>query len=90
MEKMILLFVIIAGSLVFMLSLCKNKVESVLTFLMRSMMGLLGIYIVNRAFEYVGNDLMVGINGATVGMTGLLGLPGFVLLYALSYLFIKA
>ncbi len=85
MDKMILILIIVFGSGIFLLSLCKNKLETVLTFVLRILMGFLGIYIGNQILGQMGIDVMVGINAVTMGAIGILGLPGYALLYAIEF-----
>jgi len=47
-------------------------------------MGMAGIYLLDLIFKSRGYDINVGINGVTVLANGLLGLPGFILLYGLA------
>lgn len=60
-----------------------KKVESVINILLRGVFGGIGIYALNTIFQYVGLQAMVGINAKTIATIGVLGLPGFFLLYGI-------
>ena len=53
-------------------------------FVLRTCFGTAAIYLLNLALGLQGYSINVAINGATALTNGLLGLPGFLLLYGLS------
>ena len=78
---------IICGlALIFILSLCKNRKEFLVNVCLRVIFGILAIYLTNVALIQINTPIHVGINELTVGIIGLLGLPGFLLLYACAFI----
>lgn len=71
---------ILAAALV--LSLFSGRAKALLRFILRGAAGAAGIFIVDVLFSPIG--LSVGINFFTAGVTAVLGIPGFVLLYVLA------
>lgn len=64
--------------------LIKRRPDLLVDFVLRACMGMAGIYLLDLIFKSRGYDINVGINGITVLANGLLGLPGFILLYGLA------
>ncbi len=60
------------------------KKEWLLNVLMRSIFGIIAMYFINTALEGAGISLGVGINGATVLTSGILGIPGLAALYGIG------
>lgn len=60
------------------------KKEWFLNTLMRSIFGVIAIYFINAALASAGISLGVGINGATVLTSGILGIPGLAALYGIG------
>ena len=58
--------------------------EEILNFCLRGILGTIAIFFINAALERAGISLGVGINGATVLTTGILGFPGVLLLYGIN------
>lgn len=81
----ILLF--IGGFLVFLGSMGVDVIRLVLNFLARCLLGLVVIYIANYLLEYFGGNFAVNINEITICVSGILGIWGVILLYALQYYF---
>ena len=52
------------------------KKEWILNVILRSIYGVIAIYFINAALAGAGISLGVGINGATVLTSGILGIPG--------------
>lgn len=63
--------------------MCMKK-EWILNAVMRSIFGIIAIYFINAALAGAGISLGVGINGATVLTSGILGLPGLAALYGIG------
>jgi inhibitor of the pro-sigma K processing machinery len=76
---------VIAVCLVFIV-ICaiRKRPELIVNFGLRSCIGIVGIYIVNMILKSKGYDISVGINGATILTSGILGVPGFLMLYGLA------
>lgn len=53
--------------------------------MLRLVFGALGIYILNSIFAHMDFNIMVGINLETMAVIGLLGAPGFVMLYGIIF-----
>lgn len=53
-------------------------------FLVRAVLGMALIFFFNQAFDSAGIPLNVGYNSISVAATGVLGVPGVVLLYGIA------
>ncbi len=60
------------------------KKEWILNVILRSIFGVIAMYFINAALAAAGISLGVGINGATVLTSGILGIPGIAALYGLG------
>lgn len=58
--------------------------ERLKTFFLRMTTGLLLILALNMGFEKAGFTLAVGINPVTAATTGILGVPGVIMLYGIA------
>ena len=87
-----MLGVIILTSIgLFVLGIRKKKLESFVNFILRMTAGTLAIYLVNVILESLKISVSVGINAYNIFTLGLLGTPGFLLLYGIStYFTLKA
>jgi hypothetical protein len=63
-------------------------VDLVVNFVFRAILGTAGIYVLELILKSMGYAINLGINSATVLVNGILGLPGFLLLYALAIYYI--
>ena len=79
-----LLWLIGAAVLLLILSFFARKAEWLINFVLRSIMGTIAIYFINIGITFLGLSTVVGINAASVLTTGILGIPGIVMLYGLS------
>lgn len=79
-----LLWLIGAAVLLLILSFFVRKAEWLINFVLRSIMGTIAIYFINMGITFLGFTTVVGINAASVLTTGILGIPGIVMLYGLS------
>lgn len=59
----------------------KKKMELVLSFMVRIVVGVTAILFVNRFLESQNIDIMVGVNPISILTVGTLGIGGFTLLY---------
>ncbi|NLK74123.1 MAG: Pro-sigmaK processing inhibitor BofA [Clostridiales bacterium] len=86
-----LLLIIIIACVVFMIvCLIKHRTDLIINFILRACLGTAGIYLLDLLLRSRGYNISVGINGITVLANGLLGFPGFLLLYGLAiYYFLK-
>lgn len=87
MENTIFIVLFVVGFLVFLATMGVDVIKLVLNFLIRSLLGIVIICVVNSAVEYFGGNVFVNINEITVGVSGILGIWGVILLYALQYYF---
>ena len=62
-----------------------RKVEWLVNFILRAVMGTVGIYFVNYFLESQQLSFAVGINPLTVLTSGLLGFPGLAMLYGIHF-----
>lgn len=72
-------------TLILFLGGVKKKSECILNFLVRMVVGLIGIYCFNELFAMQGISVSVGMNPYTAGVLGILGTGGFFLLYGISF-----
>ena len=76
--------------IIFLLSLIQNKKEACMNFALRAIFGILAIYFLNKLFFHIeimadGKILQAGINLANITISGILGLPGIILIYLLLF-----
>ena len=62
-----------------------RKVEWLVNFILRAVMGTAGIYFVNYFLESQQLSFAVGINPLTVLTSGFLGFPGVAMLYGINF-----
>ena len=62
-----------------------RKVEWLVNFILRAVMGTIGIYILNYIFASQQISVAVGINPFTILTSGILGFPGIVVLYGIHF-----
>jgi inhibitor of the pro-sigma K processing machinery len=70
--------------LVLVIGVLGKRAEWLVNFVMRAVMGSVGIYFLNYLFTLKNISLAVGINPATVLTSGILGFPGLVVLYGIN------
>lgn len=80
----ILIGIIIVCIVFIAVALVKRRPDLLIDFGLRAVIGTAGIYLLDLIFKSKGYNINVGINGVTVLANGLLGLPGFILLYGLA------
>lgn len=71
-------------AIVLVMGALKKRVEWLMNFVMRSVLGTVAIYFINSALAGVGITMGVGVNIFTVLTTGILGFPGLLALYGIS------
>ncbi len=84
MNSILFVIIIVITSLFIIGCVIKQRPDLIIDFILRACFTTAGIYVLNLAMGIQGYSLTVGINGITVLSGGLLGLPGFLLLYGLS------
>lgn len=70
--------------LVLLIAALKRKAQSLLNFLVRTILGAVGIFFINQMLAKQGIMLAVGLNPITLLTTGTLGFGGLALLYGIS------
>lgn len=60
--------------------------EIIVNFIYRMVFGVICIYFLNLFFQIVDLNLQVGLNAWTAAITGVLGFPGVVLLFAVRFI----
>lgn len=86
-ESKIFVAIIIISTVLLIISIVKKKFDLIIDFGLRIAAGLLAIYILNAILQGFNIDLAVGINALTALVIGILGLPGFVMLYGVALYF---
>lgn len=85
MELGAVFIMIMIGALILLIACAvKGEMENILSFTLRGLLGAWGIYLTNFCLAPLGVSLCVGINFYTFLTTAILGLPGFLGLYALG------
>lgn len=87
MEKYVLIFILILCAAIFAYSMWKKKMEIFVNFILRLFAGAVGIYLINAILGFSNIQSTVGLNGFNMLVVGVLGLPGFVLLYSVGIYF---
>lgn len=77
----ILICIVVLGILFF-----KNRLEMVIGFIMRGIVGTIAIYGINRLLLLYGISQSVGINPLTVITGAVLGIPGILALFVIVFL----
>ena len=72
-----LLWLIAVAALLLLISFLGKKA-------LRGIMGTIAIYFINMGVTFLGFTSVVGINAVSILTTGILGIPGIVMLYGLS------
>lgn len=80
-----IIFMLIACAIVLVIVFAKNKVEVLVNVMLRVVFGAVGLHLINTLLISRGMDVLVGVNAGTIGTIGALGIPGFVLLYAVAF-----
>ncbi|MBQ8591560.1 MAG: pro-sigmaK processing inhibitor BofA family protein [Lachnospiraceae bacterium] len=63
----------------------RTKVELIINFVLRSVLGTIAIYFINGFLGWTGLSVMIGINPLTVLTSGILGFPGVALLFGIEF-----
>jgi len=84
MENYILIGIMAVCIIFIIVCIVRHKPERIVNFALRASIGTAGIYLLDLFLRSNGYDINVGINGVSVMANGLLGLPGFLLLYGLA------
>lgn len=84
MDNIILISIIIICCAFIVISLIRHRPDRIVNFALRACLGTAGIYLLDFLLKSQGFAINVGVNGITILTNGLLGLPGFMLLYGLA------
>lgn len=87
MENNIFIVLFIGGFLVFLAAMGVDVVKMIINFVIRSLLGIVVIYVVNSLVQSMGGNVFVNINEITISVSGILGIWGVILLYGLQYYF---
>lgn len=71
--------------MVLLIGFLRRKAELILNFLVRSVLGTMGIYLINMILGQLGVAVSVGINAISVLTVGTLGTGGIGLLYGIVF-----
>lgn len=85
MESIILAVIIVICLVLNIVCVAKKRPDLIVDFLLRACVGTAAIYLFDFLLAIVGYQIRVGVNEFTILSNGLLGLPGFILLYGLAY-----
>lgn len=85
MESIVLMVIIMACLLFIGICIVRKRSDLVMDFLLRACVGTAGIYLLDFVLTISGYHISVGINAFSILSNGLLGLPGFILLYGLAF-----
>lgn len=70
---------------VLLIGAMRRRVEWLLNFVLRVVLGTLAIFLINICLEKLGMTSGVGLNPITVLTSGLLGFPGLAMLYGIYF-----
>ena len=71
--------------IVLMIGAMGRKIEWLVNFVLRAVMGTIGIYCVNYVLAARNISVAVGINPLTILTSGILGFPGIAVLYGIHF-----
>lgn len=78
--------VIVIGVLCFIRACMKKKVDIFLSYVLNTISGIAGIYFINSMMTWMQLQSSVGINGVTILSSTVLGIPGLLMIYGISFL----
>lgn len=81
-----LIAIVILCAIVLIVGSVRNKLEYLVTVMIRVLMGTIGIEIINYFMLTTGVGVIIGVNGISILASGLLGLPGIIMLYVAKYM----
>ena len=85
MERQAILIMLMIGAVILLIACAVwGEMERLLAFAMRGLLGMAGIHLVNFCLASCGISLGIGINLFTFLTSAMLGIPGFLGLYALG------
>lgn len=87
MEKILGISVLLIGVFTFLFCFFRKNYDMLLNYLLRTIMGCVAIYALNSILYATGINIGVGLNGLTILAVGVLGIPGYIMLYLISIYF---
>lgn len=87
MEYIVLGMIVIVGGGFALYGKKKKKWDPLVNYLLRIAGGMLGIVVTNLLLKFIGLQLAVGVNTYNLFTLGILGTPGFLLLYGVTAYF---
>ncbi|MDO5518918.1 MAG: pro-sigmaK processing inhibitor BofA family protein [bacterium] len=88
MDKFVWIIIAVLCGITLVISLYEKKMEKFLNLMLRLIAGAVGIYLINTILVTMKIVSLVGLNPLNILVIGVLGLPGFALLYGLSAYFL--
>lgn len=77
--------ILVVCTLVLVIGAFGRKIEWIINFVLRAVLGTIGIYFLNNFLIASNISAAVGINPMTVLTSGILGFPGLVVLYGINF-----
>ena len=77
--------ILIVCALVLVIGAMGRKIEWLINFVLRAVMGTIGIYFLNGLLLARNISVVVGINPVTFLTSGILGFPGVAMLYGINF-----
>lgn len=62
----------------------RRKIEWIINFVLRMVLGTIVIYFINHVLQYYSMDISVAINPISILVSGFLGIPGVAMLYGIN------
>ena len=87
MEQYVLFLILGILAVVLGVAIKRKRMEIFINFALRLAAGAVGIYLLNTILVMASIQTLVGFNMTNVLVVGVLGLPGFALLYGLGFYF---
>lgn len=77
----------VVAVLLFVTLLYLKKIEWIINFLLRAVLGIILVYCCNSILHKIGVTNLPGINTVNIASIGILGIPGIILLYGITFYF---
>ena len=87
MEQYVLFLILGILAVVLGVAIKRKRMEIFINFALRLAAGAVGIYLLNTILVMASIQTLVGFNMTNVLVVGVLGLPGFAMLYGLGFYF---
>lgn len=88
MVDKILIGIIATCILALIIGVLRHRLEVLVNIILRMAVGIVGIYLLNTFLNGQNIAASVGINEVNILTLGLLGLPGFLLIYGIEFYFL--